>query len=418
MSGNRGVAFKGVGEVEIQPIGDPSFNVPAVPGGNPANAGRRCEHGAIIKVLASCICGSDIHVVRGRAEAPEGFVLGHEMTGEVVEVGRDVENLQVGDIVSVPFNVACGRCDACRSRHTAICSGANPGGYGAAFGYPGLGGWVGVQAEYALAPFADFNAMRFPDRQQALERLLDLAMLADIFPTGFHGAYSAGVGPGSTVYVAGAGPVGLSAARSSFLLGAAAVIVGDVIHERLEQARSFGCETINLDVEESLGAAVERILGEPHVDAAVDCVGFMAHGHGSHAGEEAPANVLNSVMEIARPGAELGIAGAYLATDASAVSTAATEGLLGIRFGVGWGKGHTIRTGGCSVLRYQRALASSILRGDVRIADAVGAHVVPFDDAAQAYSDFNGGAAKKFVLDPHGQLSGPTFRSPERDSSS
>src|ERR1700742_3309024 len=117
------------------------------------------------------------------------------MTGEVVEVGRDVENLGVGDIVSVPFNVACGRCDACRSQHTAICEGANPGAWGAAFGYPGLGGWVGVQAAYALAPSADFTAMRFPDRDQALERLRDLAMLADIFPTGFHGAYTAGVGP-------------------------------------------------------------------------------------------------------------------------------------------------------------------------------------------------------------------------------
>ncbi|MBS1892896.1 MAG: alcohol dehydrogenase catalytic domain-containing protein [Actinobacteria bacterium] len=405
MSGNRGVGFKAVGQVEIVSIAEPDFTLPAIPGQNPANAGRRCDHGVILKILASCVCGSDIHVVRGRTEAPEGFVLGHEMTGEVVEVGRDVENLSVGDIVSVPFNVSCGRCDACRSGHTAICTGANPGGYGAAFGYPGLGGWVGVQAEYALAPFADFNAMRFPDREQALDLLLDLAMLADIFPTGFHGAYTAGVGPGSTVYIAGAGPVGLSAARSSQLLGAAVVIVGDLVSERLEQARRMGCETVDLSAGVPLGIAIEDILGEPWVDAAVDCVGFMAHGHGDHAEEEAPATVLNSVMEIARPGAHLGIPGAYLAADAGASTGSAAEGLLGVRFGVGWGKAHVLHTGGCSVLRYQRALASSILRGRVKIADAVGAEIVPFDEADRAYREFNGGAAKKFVLDPHNALS-------------
>ncbi|MDO9409003.1 alcohol dehydrogenase catalytic domain-containing protein [Patulibacter sp.] len=404
MTANRGVTFQEPGVVEVTDVDEPDFVLRDAPGINPANAGRRCDHGVIVKVLASCICGSDIHMVRGRAPAPAGLVLGHEMTGEVVAIGRDVETLEVGDVISVPFNVACGRCRACSAGQTAICEGANPGGAGAAFGYPGLGGWAGVQSQYALAPFADFNALKFPDREQAREILPDLAMLADIFPTGFHGAVSAGVGPGSVVYVAGAGPVGLAAACSAQLLGAAVVVVGDLNADRLAQARSFGCETIDLTAGVPLPDAIEAIVGVPEVDAAIDCVGFMARGHGPGADGEAPATVLNSLMGIARPGAHLGIPGAYVSSDGGGTTEASRNGVLGVDFGVGWGRSLVLHTGGCPAKRYQPALMKSILHGRVKIADAVGATVVPLEDAAAAYAEFDQGAAKKFVLDPHGLL--------------
>ena len=236
MAGNRGVVYLGPGKVEVQSIDYPKL----------AMGDRKCEHGVILKIVSTNICGSDQHMVRGRTTAQPGLVLGHEITGEIIEAGRDVEFLQVGDLVSVPFNIACGRCRNCKEGRTGICLNVNPSRPGAAFGYVDMGGWVGGQAEYVMCPYADFNLLKFPNKEKAMEKIRDLTLLSDIFPTGYHGAVTAGVGPGSVVYVAGAGPVGLACAAACQLLGAAVVIVGDMIPERLQQARSFGCETIDL----------------------------------------------------------------------------------------------------------------------------------------------------------------------------
>jgi glutathione-independent formaldehyde dehydrogenase len=302
MSGNKAVAYIEPGVVEVQTIDYPDLDLHDGPGVDPRNVGRHCRHGVIVKVLASNICGSDQHMVRGRTAAPSDLVLGHEITGEVIEMGPDVEFIKKGDIVSVPFNIACGRCRNCKERKTGICLNVNPARPGSAYGYVDMGGWVGGQAEYVMVPYADFNLLRFSDRDQAREKLLDLTMLSDIFPTGFHGCVSAGVGVGSTVYIAGAGPVGLAAAASAQLLGAAVVIVGDLNDERLAQARSFGCETVDLKGDPPQ-VQIEALIGEPEVDAAVDAVGFEARGHGADADHEAPATVLNSVMDITRAGA-------------------------------------------------------------------------------------------------------------------
>src|SRR5699024_9461105 len=151
----------------------------------------------------------DQHMVRGRTTATSGLVLGHEITGEVIEVGRDVEFIEKCDLVSVPFNIACERCENCRKQDTHISLNINTDLPGSAYGYVDMGGWVGGQSEYVMVPYADFQLLKFPDKEQAMEKILDLTMLSDIFPTGYHGAYSAGVRTGSTVYVAGAGPVGL-----------------------------------------------------------------------------------------------------------------------------------------------------------------------------------------------------------------
>ncbi|MBX9744847.1 MAG: alcohol dehydrogenase catalytic domain-containing protein, partial [Chlamydiales bacterium] len=215
---NRAVVYKAPGKVAVEKIPDPKFETPN---------GRKISHGVILKVISTNICGSDQHMVRGRTSAPLGMVLGHEITGEIIDLGSDVEFLKKGDLVSVPFNVACGRCRTCKASNTDVCLTVNDKNPGGAYGYVDLGGWVGGQSEYVMVPYADFNLLKFPDKAQALEKIRDLTMLTDILPTGFHGAVNAGVGVGSTVYVSGAGPVGMAAAASAQLLGAAAVLIGD-----------------------------------------------------------------------------------------------------------------------------------------------------------------------------------------------
>src|ERR687889_523335 len=229
MADNRVVVYKGPGEVAVEDIEYPKLEVPEEVA-TAMGMTQEAPHAVILKIVSTNICGSDQHMVRGRTTAPVGQTLGHEITGEVIEKGSDVQFLEVGDICSVPFD--------------------------------------------------DFNLLKFPDRDQALEKIRDLTMLSDIFPTGYHGCYSAGVTTGSTVYVAGAGPVGLAAAYSAQLLGAAVVIVGDLNKERLAQARSFGCETVNVGEGTPIEEQIAGILGIPEVDSAVDAVGFEATAHG------------------------------------------------------------------------------------------------------------------------------------------
>ena len=400
MASNRGVAYVGPGKVEVKSIDFPKLRMPKSE--SDPFGGKDAPHGVILRVVTTNICGSDQHMVRGRTSAPKGLILGHEITGEIIEKGSDVEMLSVGDLVTVPFNIACGRCRSCREGKTGICLTVNPARPGAAYGYVDMGGWVGGQAEYVMVPYADFNLIKFPDRDRAMAKIQDLTLLSDIFPTGYHGAIQAGVTTGSIVYVAGAGPVGLACAVSCHLLGAAVVIVGDMIPERLMQARSFGCETIDLRQEGSLADHIAQLTGEPLVDSAVDCVGFEARGHGADAVVEQPASVLNSMMEVTRAGGSLGIPGLYVTSDPGGVDASAKIGSLSIRIGLGWAKSHSLHTGQCPVLRYNRQLMQAILYDKVHIAKACNVQMISLDDAPQGYQDFDKGAAKKFVIDPHG----------------
>ena len=396
MATNRGVVYVERGRVEVQDIDYPKLLNPR---------GRTANHGVILRVLTTNICGSDQHMVRGRTTAPAGLVLGHEITGEVIEAGKDVEQMQVGDIVSVPFNVACGRCRLCKERQTGVCLSVNPARAGGAYGYVDMGGWVGGQAEYVMIPYADFDLLKFPDREQAIEKIRDLTCLSDILPTGYHGAVTAGVGPGSTVYVAGAGPVGLAAAAAARLLGAAVVIVGDVNRTRLEHARSVGFETTDLSMDTPLGDQIAQILGVPEVDSAVDAVGFEARGHGHKGAQhEAPATVLNSLMEVTRAAGKIGIPGLYVTEDPGGVDKSAKTGSLSIRLGLGWAKSHSFMTGQTPVMQYNRQLMQAILWDRINIADVVGVKIIGLDDAPQGYAQFDAGAPVKFVIDPHKQL--------------
>src|SRR5580692_657113 len=366
---NRGVVYLKPGSVEVQKIDFPTFRNPA---------GKTIDHGVILKVVATNICGSDQHMVRGRTTAPAGMVLGHEITGEIIEIGRDVEYLSKGDLVSVPFNVACGRCRTCREGDTGVCLNVNPERAGGAYGYVDMGGWIGGQAEYTMVPYADFNCLKFPDKTQALEKIRDLTCLTDVLPTGFHGAVTAKVGVGSTVYVAGAGPVGLAAAAAARILGAAVVLIGDINRERLAHAKEVGF-------------------------VPIDCVGFETKGQGSDGHViEAPAVVLNSLMEITRPAGSIGIPGLYVTDDPGAKEKAAQRGMLSLRFGLGWAKSHSLHTGQTPVLKYNRQLMQAILWGRLPIGDIVNVKVTSLDRAPEGYRNFDAGVPNKFVIDPHG----------------
>ena len=396
MSGNRGVVYVEPGQVEVRPIAFPELVEPG---------GRKANHGVVLRVVSTNICGSDQHMVRGRTTAPRGLVLGHEITGEVIEIGSDVVTLKKGDLVSVPFNVACGRCPMCKAQNTGVCTNVNPGRPGGAYGYVDMGGWIGGQAEYVMVPYADFNLLRFPDRDQAMARIRDLTCLSDILPTGYHGAVMAGVGPGATVYVAGAGPVGMAAAASARLLGAAVTIVGDVNPARLAHARAVGFETVDLSQDASLGEQIAAILGEPEVDCAIDCVGFEARGHGHNGSQiEAPATVLNSLMEVTKVAGRIGIPGLYVTDDPGGVDAAAQLGSLSVRLGLGWAKSHSFFTGQTPVMKYNRNLMQAILWGKINIAEIVNVQVITLDHAPDGYAQFDSGVPKKFVIDPHGLI--------------
>src|SRR3981189_1308994 len=209
---NRGVVYLKPGSVEVQKIDFPTFRNPA---------GKTIDHGVILKVVTTNICGSDQHMVRGRTTAPAGMVLGHEITGEVIEKGRDVEYLEIGGLVSVPFNVACGRCRTCRDGDTGVCLHVNSERAGGAYGYVDMGGWIGGKADFVVWPYADFTRLKFPDRGGAMEKSRDLPCLSDILPTGFHGAVTAKVGVGSTGLVPAGGPLGVGAAAAAHILGRA-----------------------------------------------------------------------------------------------------------------------------------------------------------------------------------------------------
>jgi glutathione-independent formaldehyde dehydrogenase len=253
-----------------------------------------------------------------------------------------------------------------------------------------------------MAPYADFNLLKFKDRDQALARIRDLTMLTDILPTGFHAAVKAQVGVGSTVYVAGCGPVGLAAAASARILGAAVVMIGDTNKLRLAHAEKVGFTPIDLSAHDRLGELIEAVIGEPVVDSFIDAVGFEAKGHG---GEERPAVVLNQAMSVTRYAGSIGIPGLYVTNDPGSKDEQAARGALSLNFGLGWSKSHTFHTGQTPTLRYNRQLMQAILHDRLPIAEIVNAQVISLEDAPKGYADFDKGAPMKFVLDPHGAIS-------------
>jgi glutathione-independent formaldehyde dehydrogenase len=396
MASNRGVVYMGPWKLEVQNLDFPKLVDPR---------GNKCDHGVILKIVTTNICGSDQHIYHGRFAAPQGMVLGHEMTGEVIEAGRDVQFIKQGDLCSVPFNVSCGRCRNCKERHTDVCMNVNPEVDCGAYGF-NLGGWQGGQTEYLMVPYADWNLLKFPDKDQAMAKIRDLTLLSDILPTGFHGCVSAGCKSGSTIYIAGAGPVGRCAAAAARLLGASCIIVGDRNQARLDLVKSAGYEVVNTTLETPVADQIEAILGDREVDCGVDAVGLEAHGHGEEDGEEHSEIVLNTLFEVVRAGGAMGIPGIYTDADPGAPKTdMAKKGQLPLAFSKAWIKSPQLTGGQAPIMKYNRDLMMAILWDRMPyLGEVINTEIISLDQAPEAYRVFSDGSPKKFVIDPHGSV--------------
>jgi glutathione-independent formaldehyde dehydrogenase len=338
---------------------------------------------ALIRITTTNICGSDLHMYEGRTSVENGTVLGHENMGIVAEVGEGVTRIKVGDRVSVPFNIACGACLNCNEQHWGNCQRTNPneGMDGAAYGYAEMGPYAGGQAEFLRVPYADINLLKLPAGD---EHELDFTMLSDIFPTGYHGCELAEVGPGHSVAVFGAGPVGLMAAHSAFLRGAKRVFVVDKEADRLKLAEKIDAEPIDI----SVGDPVEQIMEATQgvgVDRGVEAVGYQAH---DPAGNEHPELVMDNLVSVVRATGVIGVVGVYVPEDPGATSEGAKEGRIGFNFGQMFAKGLRMGTGQAPVKRYNRHLRDLIIEGRAKPSFIV-SHELPLEKAPEAYEHFD-----------------------------
>ncbi|GAA2249356.1 glutathione-independent formaldehyde dehydrogenase [Streptomyces atrovirens] len=363
----KAVVYKGPFEVAVEEVDDPAVQHP---------------NDVIVKVTSTAICGSDLHMYEGRTAAEPGITFGHENMGIITEVGPGVTSLKEGDRVVMPFNVACGFCRNCAEGFTGYCLTVNPGFPGGAYGYVAMGPWKGGQAEYLRVPYADFNCLKLPPGK---EHENDFVLLADIFPTGYHGCELAQVRPGESVTVYGAGPVGLMAAYSALLRGAKKVFVVDRVPERLQKAEEIGAVPINF----AEGDPVEQIheqTGGVGTDKGVDAVGYQATAGGTD--REEPATVLNSLIRTVRATGMLGVPGLYVPSDPGAPDEQSKQGMLLVAVGKLFEKGLRLGTGQCNVKRYNRQLRDMIIEGRAKPSFVV-SHELPLDQAPSAYDKFD-----------------------------
>ncbi|RCV48163.1 glutathione-independent formaldehyde dehydrogenase [Marinitenerispora sediminis] len=376
----RALVYEGPFDVAVRDVPDPRIEHPG---------------DVIVRVTSTCICGSDLHMYEGRTAAEPGIVFGHENLGVVEEAGSGVASVRVGQRVVMPFNVACGFCRNCLEGATGYCLTVNPGFAGGAYGYVAMGPYRGGQAEYLRVPYADFNCLALPE---GAEREADYALLADIFPTGYHGCELAGVAPGDTVAVYGAGPVGLMAAYSALLRGASRVFVVDRVPERLRLAESIGAEPVDF----TEGDPAERIRDatDGGTDAGIDAVGYQAQARTGE-GREEPAAVLNALVYTVRPTGALGVPGLYLPADPGGPTEDARRGRLLLEMGRLFEKGLRMGTGQANVKRYNRQLRDLITAGRAAPSFVV-TKELPLEEAPAAYERFDRREAgyTKVVLHP------------------
>lgn len=336
----------------------------------------------VVRVTSTAICGSDLHMYEGRTAARSGIVFGHENLGIVEELGSGVTSLNRGDHVVMPFNVACGFCKNCMAGDTAFCLTVNPGFAGGAYGYVSMGPYLGGQAEYLRVPYADFNCLKLPTDA---EREKDYVLLADIFPTGYHGCELARVSPGESVAVFGAGPVGLMAAYSAVLRGASTVFCVDRVPERLVKAEEIGAVPIDFTRGDPAEQIKERTGGEG-TDKGVDAVGYQAQSR--DATGEQPAVVLNELVETVRPTGRIGVPGLYVPADPGGPDEQARHGMLLVSVGRMFEKGLVVGMGQCNVKRYNRQLRDMITAGRARPSFVV-SHELSLSEAPEAYRKFD-----------------------------
>ena len=382
------VVYQGEHDVAIEEVDEPTIEHP---------------NDVLIDITTSCICGSDLHMYEGRTAAEPGIVFGHENMGIVTEVGEGVSDLEEGDRVVAPFNVACGFCENCENGYTGFCTNVNPGFAGGAYGYVAMGPYKGGQAEKLRIPYADFNALQLPEGNEHED---SFSLLADIFPTGWHGTELANLQPGESIAVYGAGPVGLMAAYSAKLKGASKIYSVDRVPSRLELTEEY-CDATPINFEES--DPVEQIKDDygGGVDKGVDAVGYQAIDPDKEAEDdydparENPAIVLNNLIRTVQPTGELGIPGLYVPDDPGAPDEMAAEGRLGIDFGLLFEKGQRLGTGQCNVKEYNRQLRDMIIEGRADPSFVV-SHRVDLEEAPEMYEAFDNReeGVTKVLLEP------------------
>jgi glutathione-independent formaldehyde dehydrogenase len=336
----------------------------------------------LVRITTTNICGSDLHMYEGRTSMETGRILGHENMGEVIEVGNAVQRVKVGDMVCLPFNIGCGFCENCERGLSGFCLTANPGTAGAAYGFAGMGPYSGGQAELLRVPFADYNCLVLPE--DAKEKENDYVMLSDILPTGYHATELAGVKPGESVVVYGAGPVGLMATMSAFIKGASQVFVVDTHKDRLALAEKMGAVAID-DTE---GEGVKKILDLTDgkgADRGCECVGYQCCD--KH-GKEVPNLTMNNLVQSVKATGGIGVVGVFLPQDPGAQDALAKEGKLAFDFGNFWFKGQKIGTGQANVKHYNRNLAKLIHAGKAKPSQII-SHELALDAAPDAYKHFD-----------------------------
>ncbi|HLU98005.1 MAG TPA: glutathione-independent formaldehyde dehydrogenase [Thermobifida alba] len=362
----KAVVYKEPYSVAVEEVDDPRIEAPT---------------DVVVRITTAAICGSDLHMYEGRTGASPGMVFGHENMGIVEEVGSGVVGIRPGDRVVLPFNVACGFCKNCLAGKTGFCLTVNPDFAGGAYGYVSMGPYPGGQAEYLRVPFADFNCLKVPPGDEHED---DFALLADIFPTGYHATELAQVGTGETVCVFGAGPVGLMAAYSALLRGASRVFVVDRVPSRLALAERIGAVPIDY-TEGDAAIQIREHTGGEGADKGIDAVGYQAT---VPEGEEQPAMVLNTLVDAVRPTGMLGVVGLYVTQDPGAPSDSAKRGDLLFAMGKLFEKGLRMGTGQANVKAYNRQLRDMIIAGRATPSFVV-SHRVPLQRAPEAYQRFD-----------------------------
>ncbi|MEU6431132.1 glutathione-independent formaldehyde dehydrogenase [Microbispora sp. NPDC046973] len=365
----KAVVYEGPRQVGVENVPDARIEMPT---------------DVLVRVTTTNICGSDLHMYEGRTDLEPGRVLGHENLGEVVEVGPGVVRVRVGDMVCVPFNVACGFCANCERGLTAFCLTTNPepGVDGAAYGFADMGPYNGGQAELLRVPFGDFNCLVLPE--DARERQSDYVMLADIWPTGWHATQLACVQAGDSVVIYGAGPVGLMAAYSATFKSAGMVMVVDRHPDRLAKAEEIGA----IPIDDSKTSPVDQVMELTHgrgADRGCECVGFQAHDPQGH---EHPNMTLNNLVKSVRFAGTIGVVGVFIPTDPGSPDDLYKQGEIAFDYGMFWFKGQTMGNGQCNVKNYNRQLCTLIHQGKARPSWIV-SHELDLDDAPGGYEHFD-----------------------------
>ncbi len=363
----KALVYEGTCNVKVKDVPDPKIE-------------RATD--ALVRIMTTNICGSDLHMYEGRTDMQPGRVLGHENLGQVVEVGKAVDRVKVGDWVCLPFNVSCGHCANCEAGLTGYCLTTNPGTVGAAYGYAEMGPYDGGQAEYLRVPYADFNCLRLPPDAEARQN--DYVMLSDIFPTGWHATELAGLLPGESIVIYGSGPVGLMAAHSAMIKGAAKVMVVDFLPDRLRLAESIGAIPIDYAKEDPVERVLELTKGRG-ADRGCECVGYQCH---DPQGVEHPNMTLNNLVKSVKFTGGIGVVGVFVPQDPGGSDELSKHGEVVVDFGLYFSKGQHMASGQCNVKAYNRRLRNLIEAGRAKPSFIV-SHQLPLSQAPDAYMHFD-----------------------------